>query len=47
MVPSVAALVIKALKEPKRDQKKVKNIRHNENISLDDVLETLKVISVL
>ncbi|KAK4750082.1 hypothetical protein SAY87_027531 [Trapa incisa] len=36
VVPSAAALVIKALKEPERDSKKTKNIKHNGNISLDD-----------
>lgn len=39
VVPSAAALVIKALKEPERDRKKTKNIKHNGNISLDDVIE--------
>jgi len=34
VVPSAAALVIKALKEPPRDRKKVKNIRHSGNISI-------------
>ena len=42
--PSAAALVIKALKEPKRDRKKMKNIKHNGNISLDDVIEIAKVM---
>ena len=44
IVPSVAALVIKALKEPERDWKKTKNIKHNGNISLDDVIEIAKVM---
>ncbi|KAK8303241.1 hypothetical protein V6Z11_D04G137100 [Gossypium hirsutum] len=35
VVPSAAALVVKALKEPDRDRKKTKNIKHNGNISLD------------
>ncbi|MCO5599682.1 hypothetical protein L7F22_053787 [Adiantum nelumboides] len=39
VVPSAAALVIKALKEPKHNRKKTKNIKHNGNISLDDVIE--------
>ncbi|GFP91125.1 60S ribosomal protein l12 [Phtheirospermum japonicum] len=43
VVPSAAALVIKALKEPERHRKKVKNIKHNGNISLDDVIEIAKV----
>ncbi|CAN1811779.1 60S ribosomal protein L12-3, partial [Linum perenne] len=45
VVPSAAALVIKALKEPERDRKKVKNIKHNGNISLDDVIEISKELS--
>ncbi|KAL4581314.1 hypothetical protein LXL04_017525 [Taraxacum kok-saghyz] len=44
VVPSAAALVIKALKEPERDRKKVKNIKHSRNISLDDVIEIAKVM---
>ena len=39
----VVALVIKALKEPERDQKKMKNIKHNGNISLNGVVDTAKV----
>ena len=35
VVPSAAALIIKALKEPARDRKKVKNITHHGNISKD------------
>merc|ERR1711862_836538 len=38
VVPSAAALIIKALKEPPRDRKKVKNIKHSGNISLDDII---------
>lgn len=44
VVPSAAALVIKALKEPERDRKKVKNIKHNGNISFDDVIEIAKIM---
>ncbi|KAK9992935.1 hypothetical protein SO802_022638 [Lithocarpus litseifolius] len=43
VMPSVATLVIKALKEPERDRKKMKNIEHIRNISLDDIIETTKV----
>lgn len=32
VIPSAAALVIKALKEPVRDRKKDKNIKHTGNI---------------
>ncbi|MCO5596337.1 hypothetical protein L7F22_050398 [Adiantum nelumboides] len=44
VVPSEAVLVIKALKEPKCDRKKTKNIKHNGNISLDDVIEIAHVM---
>ncbi|KAJ0670951.1 putative ribosomal protein L11/L12 [Helianthus annuus] len=46
VVPSAAALVIKALKEPERDGKKVKNIKHSGNILLEDVVEIAKVMKV-
>ncbi|PIK62746.1 ribosomal-like protein [Apostichopus japonicus] len=38
VVPSASSLIIKALKEAPRDRKKVKNIQHNGNISMDDVI---------
>ena len=41
---SAAALVIKALKEPYRDKKKVKDIKHDGNLSLDDVYEAARVM---
>ncbi|XP_041018075.1 60S ribosomal protein L12-like [Juglans microcarpa x Juglans regia] len=44
VVSSVAALIIKALKEPERDCKKTNNIKHNENIFLNDVIEIAKVM---
>eukprot|EP00798_Chlamydomonas_sp_ICE-L_P023733 gene23733-9289_t len=44
VVPSAAALVIKALKEPIRDRKKEKNIQHTGNISFDDVLAIAKIM---
>lgn len=37
-MPSAASLVIKALKEPPRDRKKQKNIKHSGNLAFDDVL---------
>jgi len=39
VVPSAASLVIKALKEPHRDRKKVKNITHSGDITLDTVID--------
>ena len=44
VVPSATVLVIKALKELERDRKKTKNIKHNGNISLDDVIKIAKVM---
>uniref|UniRef100_A0A5F8AAV9 Uncharacterized protein n=1 Tax=Macaca mulatta TaxID=9544 RepID=A0A5F8AAV9_MACMU len=35
VVPSASALIIKALKEPPRDRKKQKNIKHSGNITFD------------
>eukprot|EP00915_Cephaloidophora_sp_WS-2016_P008046 GHVH01011129.1.p1 GENE.GHVH01011129.1~~GHVH01011129.1.p1 ORF type:complete len:169 (+),score=34.72 GHVH01011129.1:91-597(+) len=37
VVPTASALIMKALNEPPRDRKKVKNILHDGNISLDVV----------
>ncbi len=39
VVPSAASLIIKALKEPPRDRKKVKNVKHSGNITFDDVVK--------
>jgi large subunit ribosomal protein L12e len=39
VVPSASSLVIRALKEPPRDRKKEKNIKHSGNITLDEVVD--------
>lgn len=39
VVPSASALVITALKEPPRDRKKDKNVKHSGNIPLDEIIE--------
>ena len=44
VVPSAASLVIKALKEPPRDRKKVKNIKHSGSITFDDVLSIARTM---
>merc|ERR1711964_11926 len=44
VVPTAAALVIRALKEPARDRKKVKNVLHNGDITYNDVYEAAKVM---
>lgn len=44
VIPSAAALVIKALKEPVRDRKKEKGILHNGNLTIEDVYEIARVM---
>merc|ERR1719232_1897310 len=41
---SFSALMIKALKEPPRDRKKVKNIKHSGNISIDDIIGAARIM---
>ncbi|KAM9669172.1 large ribosomal subunit protein uL11-like [Dama dama] len=38
VVPSASALIIKALKEPPRDRKKQKNIKHSGKITFDEIV---------
>ena len=42
VVPSASALIIKALKEPPRDRKKQKNIKHSGNITFDEIVNTAR-----
>ena len=44
VLPSAAPLVLKALKEPPRDRKKTKNVVHNGNLKIDDVIEIAKTM---
>ncbi|CAG4947629.1 unnamed protein product [Parnassius apollo] len=44
VVPSSAALITRALKEPPRDRKKQKNIKHSGNITLEDVIGIAKIM---
>ncbi|CAG8529711.1 15734_t:CDS:2 [Cetraspora pellucida] len=44
VVPSASSLVIKALKEPPRDRKKEKNIKHSGNITLEEVIEIARIM---
>lgn len=37
--PSTACLIIKGLKEPARDRKKEKNIKHHGSLSMDQILD--------
>ena len=45
VVPSASALVIKKLKEPPRDRKKVKNVKHSGNITLEDVYDVARIMA--
>uniref|UniRef100_A0A2K5I0G4 Large ribosomal subunit protein uL11 n=1 Tax=Colobus angolensis palliatus TaxID=336983 RepID=A0A2K5I0G4_COLAP len=38
VIPSASALIIKALKEPPRDRKKQKNIKHSGYITFDEIV---------
>jgi large subunit ribosomal protein L12e len=44
VVPSAAALIIKALKEPKRDRKKNKNIKHGGSITKGNLIAISKLV---
>lgn len=44
VVPSASSLVIKALKEPPRDRKKEKNIKHTKSIPLDEIIAIAKTM---
>jgi len=42
IIPSASSLVMKCLNEPVRDRKKEKNVVHNGNISLDQIIDVAK-----
>lgn len=44
VVPSAASLVIKGLKEPPRDRKKVKNIKHSGNLTFDEIVGIARIM---
>jgi len=44
VVPSASSLVIKALKEPPRDRKKEKNIKHSGNIAFDEIVDIARTM---
>ncbi|KAI0237711.1 60S ribosomal protein L12 [Lamellibrachia satsuma] len=45
VVPSASSLVIRALKEPPRDRKKVKHVKHSGNLTLDEVITIARTMS--
>mmetsp|Transcript_15609 Transcript_15609/g.26015 ORF Transcript_15609/g.26015 Transcript_15609/m.26015 type:complete len:166 (-) Transcript_15609:76-573(-) len=44
IIPTASALIMRELKEPPRDRKKVKNVVHSGNITLDAVIEIARVM---
>ncbi|KAI1004999.1 hypothetical protein K3495_g3216 [Podosphaera aphanis] len=44
VVPSASSLVIKALREPPRDRKKEKNIKHNKSITLEEIIDIARTM---
>ena len=44
LVPTASALIVKALNEPVRDRKKEKNIQHDGNITLDQIIEIARTM---
>ena len=44
MIPTASAMILKELKEPPRDRKKVKNIKHSGNITLDAVINIARAL---
>jgi large subunit ribosomal protein L12e len=44
VVPTASSLIIKALKEPPRDRKKEKNVKHNKSVSLDEIIEIARTM---
>lgn len=44
VVPTASSLIIRALKEPPRDRKKEKNIKHTKSVPLDEIIEIARTI---
>lgn len=44
VIPTASALILKELKEPPRDRKKVKNVKHSGNITLDAVINIARIL---
>lgn len=43
-MPTASSLIIRALKEPPRDRKKEKNIKHNKSVALDEIIEIARTM---
>lgn len=44
VVPTASSLIVKALKEPPRDRKKEKNIKHNKSVPLDEIIDIARTM---
>mmetsp|Transcript_13810 Transcript_13810/g.31868 ORF Transcript_13810/g.31868 Transcript_13810/m.31868 type:complete len:145 (+) Transcript_13810:119-553(+) len=44
IVPTSSSLIIRCLNEPKRDRKKIKNIKHDGNIELENIIKIAKIL---
>lgn len=44
IIPSASSLLVRELKEPPRDRKKVKNIKHDGNLTLDQVIDVARTM---
>jgi len=44
VVPSAGSLIIKELKEPPRDRKKVKNVKHSGDLTFDTILKIARIM---
>ncbi|KAI1150893.1 ribosomal protein L11 [Nemania diffusa] len=44
VVPTASSLIIKALKEPPRDRKKEKNIKHTKSVPLEEIIEIARTM---
>ena len=44
IIPTATSLLVKELKEPLRDRKKVKNIKHSGNLTKEQVLKVAKAM---
>jgi large subunit ribosomal protein L12e len=44
IIPTASAMILKELKEPPRDRKKVKNIKHSGNVTLDAIISIARIM---
>lgn len=44
IIPTASSLILKELKEAPRDRKKVKNIKHTGNVTLDAIINIARIM---